>query len=119
MTKNAFTGTISLLMASSLYFCPGLQAQAEPFYKGRTVRIVVGFSPGGTFDLWPRALAQHMAKYIPGNPTFVVQNMPGGGSVIAGNYVYSVAKPDGLTLATFQPLAIHRTAYGPCQQRRF
>jgi tripartite-type tricarboxylate transporter receptor subunit TctC len=103
MKNTAFTAMIGLLMVSSLYFCPGLQAQAEPFYKGKTVRIVVGFSPGGTFDLWARALAQHMGKYIPGNPTFVVQNMPGGGSVIAGNYVYGVAKPDGLTLATFSP----------------
>lgn len=103
MKKNASLGAISLFIASSLWLCPNLQAQAEPFYKGKTVRVVVGFSPGGTFDLWARAMAQHMGKYIPGNPNFVVQNMTGGGSMVAGNYLYSVAKPDGLTLGTFSP----------------
>ncbi len=103
MKKNAFVGAISLFIASSLWFCPSLQAQAEPFYKGKSVRVVVGFSPGGTFDLWARAIAQHMGKYIPGSPAFIVQNMTGGGSMIAANYVYSVAKPDGLTLGTFTP----------------
>ncbi len=103
MKKNAFVGAISLFIASSLWFCPNLQAQAEPFYKGKSVRVVVGFSPGGTFDLWARAIAQHMGKYIPGSPAFVVQNMTGGGSMIAANYVYGVAKPDGLTLGTFTP----------------
>ncbi len=103
MKKNASVGAISLFIASSLWFCPSLQAQAEPYYKGKSVRIVVGFSPGGTFDLWARAIAQHMGKYIPGNPNFVVQNMTGGGSMIAANYVYGVAKPDGLTLGTFTP----------------
>ena len=56
--------------------------------------------PGGVFaDLWPRLIADHMGKYIAGNPGIVVQNMPGAGGVIAANYVYNVAKPDGLTLA--------------------
>ena len=55
----------------------------------------MGFSPGGTFDLWARAVAQHMGTYIPGNPSFIVQNMPGG-CMIAANHLYKVAKPDGL-----------------------
>jgi tripartite-type tricarboxylate transporter receptor subunit TctC len=74
-----------------------LQAQ-DSFYQGRTVRIVVGFTPGGFYDRWARHLARHMGKYIAGSPEIIVQNMPGAGSVIAANYVYSVAKPDGLTL---------------------
>ena len=73
-------------------------AQQEPYYKGKTIRFVVGLSAGGFYDLWPRLVARHMGKYIPGNPAFVVQNMPGAGSIIAANYVYGVAKPDGLTL---------------------
>ena len=60
--------------------------------------MVVGFTTGGFYDRWARLLARYMPKYIPGNPTFIVQNMPGAGSVVAANYVYSVAKPDGLTI---------------------
>ena len=59
---------------------------------------MVGFTTGGFYDRWARLLARYMPKYIPGNPSFVVQNMPGAGSVIATNHVYSVAKPDGLTI---------------------
>jgi tripartite-type tricarboxylate transporter receptor subunit TctC len=74
-----------------------------PFYEGKTVRLVVGFSPGGAYDVWARLMAPHWGKYIPGNPTFVVQNMTGGGSMIAANHVYNVAKPDGLTLGFVSP----------------
>lgn len=93
----------SLALVFFALFAAELWAQGEPFYKGKTIRIVVGFSPGGTFDLWARSIANHMPKYIPGNPSFVVQNMPGGGSMIAANYLWSVAKPDGLTIATVSP----------------
>lgn len=79
-----------------------LHAQA-PFYGGKTIRVVVGYTPGGTNDLWARVIAQHMGKYIPGNPIFIVQNMPGAGSLVAANHVYGVAKPDGLTLGLIAP----------------
>lgn len=72
--------------------------QAEPFYKDKTIRIVVGFTSGGLYDQYARILARHMGKHIPGNPNIIVQNMPGAGSLSATNYVYGVAKPDGLTL---------------------
>jgi tripartite-type tricarboxylate transporter receptor subunit TctC len=90
-------------IAANLAVTPTLEAQGEPFYKGKTVRIVVGFTPGGGFDVWARAIAQHISRHIPGNPQFVVQNMPGAGSMTAANYVYNVAKPDGLTIGTFTP----------------
>jgi tripartite-type tricarboxylate transporter receptor subunit TctC len=77
--------------------CVPANAQ-DDFFSGKTVRIVVGSSPGGGYDYWARLLARHMPKYIRGNPEVVVQNMPGGGSLVATNYVYSVGKPDGLTL---------------------
>ena len=73
----------------------------EPFYKNKTVRIIVGGSAGGGYDTYTRAIARHLGKHIPGNPTFVVENMTGAGSIIAANYVYKVAKPDGLTLCHF------------------
>jgi len=78
------------------------QAQT-PYYQGKTVRIIVGFSPGGSYDLWARLIANHMGKYVPGNPIFAVQNMTGGGSMVAANYIYNVAKPDGLTFAVVTP----------------
>jgi len=78
-------------------------AAQTPFYQGQTVTIRVGFTAGGAFDVWARIIAHHLGKYVPGNPSFVVQNMTGGGSMIAANYVYSVAKPDGLTLGVVSP----------------
>ena len=91
-----FFTTLCLLMT------PGLSrkaySQAEPFYSGKTVRIIVGFTPGGFYDRWARLLSRYMPKYISGNPNFLVQNMPGASSVIAANYVYNIAKSDGLTL---------------------
>ena len=85
---------ITTLLLSSLN---SLRAQ-ELFYKGKTIRIIVGSTPGGFYDRWARLLARIMGKYIPGNPAMIVQNMAGAGSVIATNHVYAVAKPDGLTV---------------------
>jgi tripartite-type tricarboxylate transporter receptor subunit TctC len=76
-----------------------LFAQNEPFFKGKTIRIVGG--SGGFYESWARLLARYMGKHIPGNPNIIVQNMLGAGSLIAANYVYNVAKPDGLTLGMF------------------
>ena len=89
--------------AGSLVFCVLLggaaaYGQSEPFFQGKTIRILVGFTSGGLYDQYARMLSQYMPKHIPGNPSIIVQNMPGAGSLIAANYVYGVAKPDGLTL---------------------
>src|SRR6185295_2941167 len=81
-----------------LGFTPKLGAQSDPFYKGKTIRIVVGSTAGGFYDRWARLLSRHMVKHIPGQPEMIVQIMAGAGSVIAANHVYKVAKPDGLTL---------------------
>ena len=75
-----------------------VRAQADPFYRGKTIRIIIGSTPGGFYDRWARLFARYMGKYIPGQPEIVAQNMPGAGSVIATNHVFSVAKPDGLTI---------------------
>jgi tripartite-type tricarboxylate transporter receptor subunit TctC len=74
-----------------------VHAQSESFYKGKQIRIVTGATAGGFYDRWARLLARTMPKYIPGQPDIIVQNMPGGGSLVAANYVYGVARPDGLT----------------------
>lgn len=76
---------------------PGLYAQA-PYYQGKQIKVIVGFTNGGFYDRWARVLSRHMPKFIPGNPEMIVQNMPGAGSLVATNYVYAVTKPDGLTI---------------------
>lgn len=83
-------------------FSLGARALAqEPFFKGKTIRIVVGFSAGGGYDTYARTIARHMGKHIPGNPVFVVDNMAGAGSLISANHLYKAAKPDGLTIGHF------------------
>jgi tripartite-type tricarboxylate transporter receptor subunit TctC len=72
-------------------------AQAD-FYKGKTITVYIGTTPGALYDQWGRLLAQHMGKHIPGKPELIVQNMPGAGHMIAANYVYNRTKPDGLSL---------------------
>lgn len=73
----------------------------ESFYRGKTVRIIVGTSAGGGFDTYTRTLARHFGKHIPGQPAIVVENMPGAGHLIGANHMYNVARPDGLTIGHF------------------
>jgi tripartite-type tricarboxylate transporter receptor subunit TctC len=89
----AFLAVLMVILSSG-----AAGAQTAPFYKDKTIRIIVGFTSGGLYDQYARLLARHMGKYIPGNPNIIVQNMPGAGSLTSTNYIYSVAKPDGLTL---------------------
>jgi tripartite-type tricarboxylate transporter receptor subunit TctC len=89
------------ILLVGVFFAPQTHASNHEYYRGKTVRIVVGLSAGGGFDIYARALARHLGKHIPGNPTFVVDNMPGAGSMIAANHVYKAAKPDGLTMGHF------------------
>ena len=96
MKKHVVLASI-LFSSWTLGLFTSLQAQ-EPFYKGKSIRLVVGSTPGGFYDRWARMFARYMPKYIAGNTEIVVQNMPGAGSLVAANYVYYVAKPDGLTL---------------------
>ena len=92
----------SFLAVVVLLHITAVQAQT-PYFQGKTIRIVTGYPAGDVNDLWPRLIARHMGKFIAGNPSFIVQNMPGASSMIAANYVYGVAKPDGLTLGWIQP----------------
>ncbi|HEY1232348.1 MAG TPA: tripartite tricarboxylate transporter substrate-binding protein [Candidatus Binatia bacterium] len=73
----------------------------DSFYTGKAVRIIVATSAGGGYDTYSRTIARHLSKHIPGNPTVLVENMPGAGFRIGANYVYKVAKPDGLTIGHF------------------
>jgi tripartite-type tricarboxylate transporter receptor subunit TctC len=80
---------------------PAAWGNSHDFYGGKTIRLIVGYAPGGGYDFYARAVARYMGKHIPGNPAFVVENMPGAGSLASANYLYKIAKPDGLTLGHF------------------
>jgi tripartite-type tricarboxylate transporter receptor subunit TctC len=90
-----------LVLAAAPGVVAGPAAAQEDFYRGKTLRVVVGYSPGGGFDTFARTLARHFGRHIPGGPAIVVENMPGAGSMIAANHLYKVAKPDGLTAGHF------------------
>lgn len=77
------------------------QSLAQDSYQGKTIRIIVGLGAGGGFDTYARAIVRHYGKHIPGNPTVIVENMPGAGSMISANHLFKVAKPDGLTIGHF------------------
>ncbi len=77
------------------------QPTQVPNFAGKTVTLIVGYKPGGGYDTTARMLARHLPNHLPGKPTVIVQNMPGGNSIIAANHLYMVAKPDGLTFGTF------------------
>src|ERR1041385_3250691 len=96
MRKDKFLRVTAFLAAALA--APLAQAQS---YAGKTVTIIVGFKPGGGYDAVARVLARHLPQHLPGKPTVIVQNMPGGNSIIAANHIYNVAKPDGLTIGTF------------------
>jgi tripartite-type tricarboxylate transporter receptor subunit TctC len=100
--NNGFQGLkawgVGALIA--LFSAGGAVAQ-EPFYKDKTVRIVVGYSAGGSFDLYSRMIARHFGKHMPGNPTAIVDNMTGAGGIIAANYLFNQAKPDGLIVGAW------------------
>jgi tripartite-type tricarboxylate transporter receptor subunit TctC len=96
MRKFVFS-LLLLIIASA-----NVHAQVD-FYKGKTIRVIIGYSAGGTNDLWARTVSRFWSKYIPGNPDIIVQNMPGAGTMVAANYIYGVGKSDGLTIGLVSP----------------
>jgi tripartite-type tricarboxylate transporter receptor subunit TctC len=91
----------ALALGFAVLATPAEADDVADFYKGKTVQLVVGYGTGGGYDVYARVLSRHIGKYIPGNPTVVVQNMPGAGSLRAANYLYSVAPKDGTVFGTF------------------
>ena len=96
MQRGGIPLMISLALA--LASTRSVMAAQEPYYDGKTIKVIVGFTSGGFYDRWSRLLARYVPKYLPGNPEMIVQNMPGAGGLIAANHVYTVAKSDGLTV---------------------
>ena len=87
-------------------------AGADEFYAGKTIRVAVGFSAGGGYDTYARIVARHMGKHIPGNPSFVVENMDGAGSLIAANYTYNKAPRDGTFIGVWNSAYVLYQALG-------
>src|SRR5262245_44370832 len=94
---------------------PEASAQpAEPFFKGKTITLTIGFNPGGTYDYYGRLAARHMGRHIPGNPAIVAQNLPGAGSLQAANFMYAQAPKDGTAWAVVtQTLALEEALRSP------
>ncbi len=102
-----------LAAAAAMLIAPLAYGQpAEPFFARKTVTIYIGYTPGGSYDLYARLIARHLGRHIPGNPTVVAQNMPGAGSMKAANYVYQVAPKDGTALGVIVESAALEQALG-------
>jgi tripartite-type tricarboxylate transporter receptor subunit TctC len=91
-----------LVMVIGLLVLAAPASGQDSFYKGKSIRMVVATSAGGGFDAYSRTITRHMGRHIPGNPSFVVENMAGAGHLIGANHIYKAAKPDGLTIGHFQ-----------------
>jgi len=102
---------VTLLVLVSFVASAPRPVSGQEFYKDKTIRIIVGFAAGGGFDTYARIIARHMGKHIPGNPTIIVENMGGAGSLLAANHLYR-AKPDGLTIGNFIGTLILQQIYG-------
>lgn len=109
---SCFFVLIATLLSLNLLQANSNPALAQDFYKDKTIRFIVGQAAGGGYDTYTRVVARYMGKYIPGNPVIVVDNMIGAGSLVAANYVYSNAKPDGLTVANWNSAFVLNQALG-------
>ena len=97
---------VPLVLAVSVKIAAAQPASAQE-YKDKTLTFIVGYSPGGSFDLYARVIARHIGKHLPGNPTRIVENMTGAGGIIAANHLYNRVKPDGLSIGAWaSPLVL-------------
>jgi tripartite-type tricarboxylate transporter receptor subunit TctC len=101
-----------LAIAAAMASAPATVA-ADDFYKGKTLTIVVGFSPGGGYDTYARTVARYIGAHIPGNPTVIVQNMPGAGSLTSVRYLDATAPKDGTVVTSFNPGLITESLTDP------
>jgi len=109
LARRAFNAT---LIALTLLLAPDRSGFAQDFYKDKTLRFIVGQAAGGGYDTYTRTIAQFMSKHVPGNPAAVVENMTGAGSLVAANYIYNNAKPDGLTIGNWNSAFVLNQALG-------
>jgi tripartite-type tricarboxylate transporter receptor subunit TctC len=109
MGKRVMSAGIAAAIATAILLCTA-PTRAEPiadFYRGKTLRMLIGYGPGGGYDIYGRLVAEFLPRYLPGNPTIVTQNMPGAGSFVAAKYIYDVAPKDGTAFGSLaQTLAL-------------
>ena len=98
--RKILTAILIVFVSSLACMIHSVFAQAN-FYEGKAIRFIVGFTAGGGYDAYTRMISRHMGKHIPGNPSMIVENMPGAGSMISANYTFKAARPDGLTIGHF------------------
>jgi tripartite-type tricarboxylate transporter receptor subunit TctC len=110
--KTTFFYFLTLALALAVAVTSPTTTSAEDFYKDKTLRFVCGAAAGGGYDTYTRAVARHIAKHIPGNPGTVVENMEGAGTLVAANYMYNNADPDGLTIGNWNSAIVLRQALG-------
>jgi tripartite-type tricarboxylate transporter receptor subunit TctC len=103
---------VKTIAVSALLLVAAVPAPAQEFFKDKTVVVIVGTAAGGGFDTYSRMMARHLGKHLPGNPSIVVQNMPGAGQLIAANHLYNRASRDGLTIGHFSGSVIFRDVIG-------
>src|SRR6201988_3181660 len=104
-----------VLIALATTLVPAAADPIADFYSGKSVQLVIGYAPGGGYDLYARTLARHIGRHIPGNPAIVVQNMPGAGSIKAANYLYNIAPRDGTAVGIFSIGALIDELFGESQ----
>jgi tripartite-type tricarboxylate transporter receptor subunit TctC len=122
MRPRRGSGLRAVCAAAVLLAAACLPAQADQvadFYAGKTLRILVGFGPGGGYDLYARTLARYLGRFIPGEPTVVVQNMPGAGSLKVVNWLYNAAPRDGSAIATFARGIVFEPLLGHAESSQF
>lgn len=110
--SKAYSKLVTLATGLAFVAASYCTASSENFYEGKTIRFIVGFSPRGAYDTYTRTVAYHIRKYIPGNPSAIVQNVTGGGSLISANYLYKRVKSDGLTVGVWNSDLVLQQALG-------
>ena len=117
--RNLSASLVLALALATTIRAPASAQTVADFYAGKTIQVLIGFSPGGGYDLYGRVIARHMGRHIPGNPKLVPQNMPGAGSLKAVNYLYGVAPKDGTALAHFAPGVLFEPLLGHAEGAQF
>lgn len=105
MTRGQLRGLLAATVTLGIAVT-ATPASAQEVYAGKTITVLVGGTAGGGFDTISRIMANHMGRYIPGTPNFVVRDMPGGGGIVVANHTYNVAPKDGTTIAYVGPVVV-------------
>lgn len=109
---RAAVGFVLVLAAAPSWSATADESAVADFYNGKTVTVVVGFAPGGGYDVTARLVAKHLKDHIPGHPTVIVENRPGAGSLVAANLVYSSLPQDGTIIANIHPQLMFQQLMG-------